>query len=97
MGMYKLSEAATEDLRELYHYGVLNFGLRVADAYYDGLIVRFEDIAEHPELYQAVDSIRSGYRRTVCGVHSIYYHVVDEGVIIMRILRSQNPGTALPE
>ncbi len=46
MGSYKLSEAAEDDLRELYRYGVLSFGPVVADKYYDGLISRFEEIAE---------------------------------------------------
>jgi len=73
MGKYRLSEAAENDLRELYRYGVLTFGLTVADRYYDSLIKRFEEIAEHPRLYQAVDAIRPGNRRSVCGVHSLYY------------------------
>ncbi len=97
MVKYKLSEPAEDDLRELYRYGVLTFGLDIADEYYDCLVSRFEEIAEHPELYQAVDYSLPGYRRTVCGVHSIYYRMTAEGIIIMRILRSQNPVNALPD
>jgi toxin ParE1/3/4 len=97
MGSYKLSEAAEDDLRELYRYGVLTFGPAVADKYYDGLISRFEEIAERPRLYQAIDAIRHGYRRSVCGVHSLYYRITPEGVTIMRILRGQNPEDALPD
>lgn len=40
--------------------------------------------------YQAVDDIREGYRRSVCGVDSIYYHIVDNKVEIMRILGQQD-------
>lgn len=97
MVKYKLSESAEDDLRELYHYGVITFGLDVADEYYDCLVLRFEEIASHPKLYQTVDYIRPGYRRSVCGVHSIYYRMTDEGIIVMRILRSQNPENALPD
>ncbi len=97
MGKYSLSEAAENDLRALYRYGVLTFGLAVADRYYDGLIERFEEIAEHPRLYQTVDAIRPGYRRSVCNVHSLYYRETPEGVMIMRILRGQNPEEAVPD
>ena len=97
MGSYELSEAAEDDLRELYRYGILTFGLAVADKYYDGLISRFEEIAEHPRLYQAIDAIRHGYRRSVYGVHSLYYRITPEGVTIIRILRGQNPEDALPD
>ena len=97
MGNYNLSKAAENDLRALYRYGVLTFGLAMANKYYDGLIERFEDIAEQPRLYQAVDTIRPDYRRSVFGVHSLYYRETSEGVTIVRILRSQNPREALPD
>ena len=95
MGSYRLSKAAERDLRELYRYGVLTFGLAAADRYYDGLEERFEEIAKHPRLYQAVDAIRPGYRCSVYGVHSLYYRETPEGVAIVRILRGQDPDKAL--
>jgi len=77
--------------------GVLTFGLTAADRYYDCLIERFEEIAEHPRMYQAVNAIRPGYRRSVYGVHSVYYRETPEGVTIVRVLRGQNPEEALPD
>jgi plasmid stabilization system protein ParE len=65
MRQYSLSAGAEDDLRALYRYGVLTFGVAVADRYYDGLMQRFEEIAENPRLYQPVDAIRPGYRRSV--------------------------------
>jgi toxin ParE1/3/4 len=41
-------------------------------------------------LYQAVDDIREGYRRSVCGVDSIYYRVDGDIVEIMAILGQQD-------
>lgn len=38
----------------------------------------------------AVDDIRPGYRRSVCGVDSIYYRVVGDVVEIIRILGQQD-------
>jgi toxin ParE1/3/4 len=41
-------------------------------------------------LYPAVDDIREGYRRSVCGVDSIYYRIEGETVEIMAIIGRQD-------
>ena len=71
MAAYKLSAAADEDLTRLYRYGISNFGVTRADTYYNGLIAQFEQIASAPQLYQAVDDIRAGYRRCAFKAHGI--------------------------
>ncbi|MGI9303803.1 MAG: type II toxin-antitoxin system RelE/ParE family toxin [Gammaproteobacteria bacterium] len=53
-----------------YEYGILTFGLRQANKYYDGIVVRFRAIAEQPELYAAVDHVRPGYGRMSTGACS---------------------------
>jgi toxin ParE1/3/4 len=90
MGNYRITEDAKEDLRRIYRHGVLAFGETQADKYYDSFFERFEQIAEHPYLYPSVDFIREGYRRSVCGVDSIFYRVVGDTVEIMNILGRQN-------
>ena len=90
----RLNDRALADLDRLYEYGISTFGLRKADDYYDGLITRMQEIAERPELYPAVDHIREGYRRSVFGVHSIYYRIDREGVEIVRVLGRENPARA---
>ena len=90
MGNYKLTEDAKNDLRRIYRYGVKEFGEAQADLYFDELFKQFEQIAENPFLYQAVDHIRKGYRRSVCGFDSIFYRVVDGTVEIISILSRQD-------
>ncbi len=90
MGNYRLTEDAKEDLRHIYRYGVIKFGEAQADLYYDTIFSHFEQIADNPYLYQAVDHIRKGYRRSVCGVDSIFYRVVDDTVEIVSILSRQD-------
>lgn len=90
MAIYKLSEAADADLERLYFFGIKSFGLGLADEYYDGIMVRFQHIADMPQLYPAVDEIRKGYRRSVFGSHSIYYLLIDGGVEIGRILSRED-------
>ena len=69
--------------------------LSQSDRYRDKLKKRFSVIADTPLLYPTVDHIRKGYRRSVCGVHSIYYQTDSEGVEIMRVLGRQDPDMAL--
>ncbi|MBD3655353.1 type II toxin-antitoxin system RelE/ParE family toxin [Marinobacter sp.] len=95
MASYRLSERADEDFESIYVYGLRNFGVVQADAYADGLEAWFEQIANQPQLYLAVDHIRAGYRLSVYKSHSIYFRVDEGGVIIVRILRNQDVGAAL--
>lgn len=92
---YKLSNEAKMDLAQIYWHGVEEFGEHQADRYYEALIQRFGEIAESPYKYQTVDHIREGYRRSVCGVDSIYYRLNEEMVEIMRILGRQDADERL--
>lgn len=97
MARYLLSERARSDLYRLYEYGVITFGLQQADNYFDGIISRFQEIADKPQLYPKVDHIRKGYRRSVFGVHSIYYIAQVDEIFITRILGREDPGNQLGE
>jgi toxin ParE1/3/4 len=90
MASYRISENAKADLRRIYRHGVREYGDALADQYYDAFFDRFEELAEQPYLYQAVEEIREGYRRSVCGVDSIYYRVEGDTVEIMAILGQQD-------
>lgn len=89
----RLSNAAKEDLRRIYQYGVEQFGERQADEYFYAFFSTFEKIAENPFLYQSIDHIRPGYHRCPCGADSIYYRINAHTVDIMAVLGSQD---ALP-
>jgi toxin ParE1/3/4 len=90
MATYRLSENAREDLRRIYRRGLREYGEAQADEYYNALFDRFDQIAERPFLYPAVDDIREGYRRSVCGVDNIYYRIEGETVEIMAIIGRQD-------
>lgn len=90
MGTYRLSEEAKDDLIGIHQYGVRKHGEAQADAYFWQIIERLEVLGETPLLYQEVPEIREGYRRSVCGKHSIYYTLDGDDVEIMAILRSQD-------
>ena len=92
---YRLSNDAKMDLARLYWRGVEEFGENQAERYYEALFQRFDEIAEAPYQYQGVDHIREGYRRSVCGVDSIYYRLSGEEVEIMRVLGRQDADERL--
>ncbi len=86
---YRLSEHAKRDLLAIALYGDEHYGLEQSNVYRDRLKQRFLILAKQPMLYPAVDHIHSGYRRSVCGQHCIYYRIKDNSVEIMRILGRQ--------
>ena len=90
MTHYTLTWRADVDLERILDYGIEEYGLDDALAYYNKLTQRFSVLVEQPYLYQSVDHIRTGYRRSVCGIHSIYYRIESEEIIIIRILHNQD-------
>jgi len=94
MSKYRISKHAREDLIAIAQYGDDRYGIQASDAYRDKLIKRFEALAEKPLRYPPVDHIREGYRRSVCGVNSIYFRVDGDDIEIMRILGRQSLNAA---
>lgn len=90
MSKYRLSLAAKEDLIRIHQYGVKKFGLKQADKYFYAFFEHFELISKRPFSFESVDYIKSGYRRCVCGVDSIYYRIENDTVEIMTIIGRQD-------
>jgi toxin ParE1/3/4 len=90
MAEYKLSNSAKEDLIRLHHFGVEKFGIVQADKYFDSLFDCFEMIAQTPFLFEAVETIKEGYRRCPCGSDTIYYRINDHWIEIMAIVGMQD-------
>lgn len=90
MDDYKLSQVAKDDLIRIHQYGVKKFGLAQADKYFDSFFEYFELIALQPFSFEAVDFIKKGYRRCVCGSDSIYYRIINGQVEIMTIIGQQD-------
>ncbi len=90
MGSYRLTTQADSDLIRIHQWGVRAHGEAQADAYFLRMIERFQQIADDPLLYPAVDDIREGYRRSVCGRDSIYYRIDSGEVEIVAIMGRQD-------
>ena len=92
----RLAPAAERDLINIALYGMEQFGIEQSEQYRDKLKQRFLELAEAPLMYPAVDDLREGYRRSVCGVHSIYYRIYADYVEIVRVLGRQNTTIEMP-
>ncbi|MBX2798223.1 MAG: type II toxin-antitoxin system RelE/ParE family toxin [Myxococcales bacterium] len=93
----QLTNAADRDIEEILDFGIDRFGVEQALRYIDGLKLHLDRLIEHPMRYPTMDHIRPGYRRSVFGVHSIYFRAEPDLVLVVRVLRSQSPGPALVE
>lgn len=89
MKKYRLNSRAIQDLISIARYGDENFGIIQSEIYQEKLETQFDLITKMPEAYQKIDEISKGYRRAVCGSHSIYYRITEAKVEIMRVLGRQ--------
>ena len=90
MAKYRLSNEAKNDLIRIYQYGISQFGVVQADAYFDAFFVCFNTIAGRPFSFESVAYIKPGYRRCVCGTDTIYFKVNANTVDIMAIIGRQD-------
>jgi toxin ParE1/3/4 len=95
MVKYRLSNEAKEDLIRIHHYGIEKFGETQADKYFESFFEYFDIIARQPFSFESVDSIKTGYRRCVCGSDSIFYRLNDGVVEIMAIVGRQDLNSIL--
>ena len=90
MAEYKISKVAKADLIRIHQYGTAKFGEEQADKYFNTFFDKFELIAERPYSYESVEFIKSGYRKCVCGVDTIFYRINDGLIEIMTIIGRQD-------
>jgi toxin ParE1/3/4 len=92
----RLALAAEQDLINIALYGMEQFGIEQSELYRDNLKQRFLVLTEAPLMYPAVDDVRKGYRRGVCGVHPIYYRIHVDHVETMGVLGRQGVTSEIP-
>lgn len=90
MAEYRISEVAKEDLIRIHHYGALQFGEVQADKYFNDFFDKFEIIASRPYSFESAEFIKTGYRKCVCGVDTIFYRITNDVTEIMTIIGRQD-------
>ena len=92
MADYQLSNAAEQDLEEIYAYSFSEFGEDRADAYFQSLETCLERLAERPHLGMRVPMVRKDYSRFVHQRHTVYFKISITGIFVVRIL---GPGMSV--
>ncbi|MEZ4792794.1 MAG: type II toxin-antitoxin system RelE/ParE family toxin [Gelidibacter sp.] len=91
MDSYFLSSDAKEDLRRIYYYGVISFGIIQADKYFNMMHDCFDKIESNPYLFPKADFIEKDFRFCVYGVDTIYYKINQNNTIeIVTIIGRQD-------
>jgi toxin ParE1/3/4 len=86
MPQLRISPAAARDLDETYIFGTLRYGLSQADRYLERLRQAFELISDNPLMARERIEVRPPIRLLPVGAHHVFYDVVEDAVIIQRVL-----------
>ena len=89
MAEYRLTPAAERDLEMIWTHTFRQWGVEQANRYTDILTATFTELAHSPKTAPTCDQIRPGYRRRSIERHMIYFHIMDYGVAIIRILHDR--------
>jgi len=84
-GFYKLTQAAKNDLKEIWRYTVRKWNEQQAEKYIYQLEKKFKDLVHAPHLGRSRSDIKIGYRSLPEGKHVIFYRVTDDIIEIIGI------------
>lgn len=93
--MYKLSRKAEQDIELLYDYSLTQFGEMQAERYLLALEKAFFLLVDFPKLGKQVDEIRPNLRCYFHRSHAVYYQIIENGVLIVRVLDQRMDHTRL--
>ncbi len=83
---YRLTQAAADDILNIFIEGLVLFGLAQADKYHDGLTATFELLADFPRAARLREEIQPPVRAYRYKSHMILYDLsAGDTVIILRI------------
>ena len=83
---HSLSPRARRDLREIWGFTFERWGKDQADRYIVRLHRAIEIVAGNPTRGRSCDNLRAGYWRYSAGAHVLFYRLVADQVVIMRVL-----------
>ena len=84
-----ISPVARDDLKKIYQYGALNWGVSRATRYLDGLKYHFWRLSEYPQLGTERGELLSAMRSLAVESHVIFYRTRKQTLEIVRILHGR--------
>lgn len=95
VSFYELSQAADQDIEEIYDYAEQEYGAEQAEAYTLELEMFLDQLVHNPEMGRRRDEIQSGLRSFPKGYHVIFYRILSDRIRIVRILHSRRDTTRM--
>lgn len=85
--MYRLSNAATQDIDNILEQSLVEFGLLQTKNYFNSLKRCLKLLGDNPEMGRTAEEIRPEYRRFPHKSHLIFYKpITKNNILIVRIL-----------
>lgn len=85
--MYRLSNAAAQDIEEILEQSLVECGLLQTKNYFKSLTRCLKLLGDHPEMGRSAEEIRPGYRRFPHKSHLIFYKPTGKNdILVTRIL-----------
>ncbi|QGG89547.1 hypothetical protein GH983_03255 [Agrobacterium sp. MA01] len=90
MAEIRLSPAARQDFLEIGDYTRDRWSEAQAERYLRQILAMIGEIGVHPFSGSEVPSLRSGYRRSRCGSHLIFYVILEDSMVeVVRIIHER--------
>ncbi len=86
---YEFSEAALEDLADIWSFFVSVLGDEIAQRRVDAIFARLDEMSSFPESGSLHPGKRSGVRRWLVGTHIIFYTFDGEFIRVKRVLNAR--------
>jgi toxin ParE1/3/4 len=85
----KVSQAAADDLQNVWSYTVEHWSVEQADRYLNLILDAFDNVAHDPTTGKDFGHVREGYRGLKVGSHILFYQVDHEVIEIIRVLHGR--------
>ncbi len=89
MASYYLSEAAADDLDNIWIYGVNQWGLQQADRYHQKIMELLVFLAEHPDIGMNRNELGDLYQSYPISSHIVFFRAYKEKIKILRVLHQR--------
>lgn len=88
MPKVELTHAAADDLDAIFEHSLAQFGLDQTERYVISLKNCLDLLASNPHLGKNASELRQGYQRFPHESHVVFYQVIDDGILIVRLLHA---------
>jgi len=82
----RIRPRAEQDLKAIWRYTFERWGEPQADLYLRQLDAAIQSLLEFPDIGEACDYLRAGYRKLHVNRHLVFYHRTDPQIEIVRVL-----------